>query len=640
MYIKKFAAAVLTLCLTLGLFTAAYADVRNVSPGAGVAMADGEAPPDNAPDSEPAGDISAPAGTPGPGDAQTDTSSDTAGPDSAADTQAAMGMPRVDPSQEYDIAPAPDDQTPAMAAPAISGGGTAASPYLVTSEAQLLAISQGSYTNNYTAYYKLQNNIALTSANWPPIGGNGKPVFSGTFDGNGYTISNVQIPAGSAYQYSGLFGYNTGTIKNLGVTGRVTAWATANYWTFAGVLVGYNNGIIQRCYSGGAVTGPAYWTGYYGGLAGYAYGGLIENCYSMASVSNPNGNATGIGGLAGYNYGGTIQYCYAAGLVSSSSPFAGGLLGVNANSGVITSCYYDLAATGRSDTGKGAPCSTAAMKNKNNYAAWNFSAIWGIAPNTNNGYPYLTVIVGSPSVTAVVQFVTRLYQYVLGRAPDAGGLNYWYTGLVNRTLTGAQATANFFFCSEFVNKNVSDTAFLTDLYNACMGRAPDASGMAYWKGMIAKGWSRKYIVSQFMASAEFKGICASYGITAGSVAVGNTELKPGVTAFVTRLYTIFMSRTPDSAGLNFWCGQIVLKGVSPKTAAATFVNSTEFQNRRLTNAQYVTCLYNGLLGRAPDTAGLNYWVALIGANLSARQTLLKQFLNSAEFAGICASFGL
>ncbi|MCL2462262.1 MAG: DUF4214 domain-containing protein [Defluviitaleaceae bacterium] len=247
----------------------------------------------------------------------------------------------------------------------------------------------------------------------------------------------------------------------------------------------------------------------------------------------------------------------------------------------------------------------------------------------------------NPDDAGIDQFVTRLYQNVLGRAPDTGGFNYWRNGLARNTLTGAQATANFFFCSEFVNKNVDDTTFLTLLYNTCLGRAPDNNGLAYWKGMLTtSGWSRKYIVNQFMGSSEFKDICASFGILPGSISVANSELKPRVTAFVQRLYTIFLSRNADASGLNYWTGQIILQKVNPKTIAASYVSSSEFQNRNLSSEDYITALYNGLLGRAPDSAGLAYWVGQINANPSAKQTILNQFLNSSEFAGICASFGV
>jgi len=262
----------------------------------------------------------------------------------------------------------------------------------------------------------------------------------------------------------------------------------------------------------------------------------------------------------------------------------------------------------------------------------------GVAPASFTVAQYTAPV--DPADTPVGQFVTRLYQDVLGRAPDTGGFNYWYNGLVNNNLTGAQATTNFFFSSEFINKSVDDATFLTILYNTCMNRAPDAAGLAYWKGIMAKGWSRKYILNQFMISGEFKNICASYGITAGSITLRNSELKPGVTAFVSRLFTTFMNRAADAAGLDYWTGQMIIQGISPKTIAGDFVNSTEFQSKNLDNTQYVTSLYNGLLGRAPDTAGLNYWVGQISANPAARKTLLSQFVNSAEFAGICASFGL
>ena len=634
-------AFVLAICLTFTLFIVnAYADSQGAGQAAAFAASGGVT-----------------TDTPIYTDTlDTDNPADTAIPDVITDGSSSAGDAAI-----------ADDTVMNMAAPAISGSGTADSPYLVTNEAQLLAISQGMYANNYSAYYRLQNNITLTNA-FTPIGSN-TLLFTGTFDGNGYTITNLQIPASANFNYSGFFGVNYGTIKNLSVAGTITYSGNLN----AGMIAGINNGTIQNCCASGSITSTAigsvgmlagyndhgkiiqsYSTGTVhsvgsssysddiGGFVGCNNWGTIENCYSITSVDDDKGNAM-IGGLVGGSEGGTISYCYATGAITSSSRYSGGLIGgFGYSSATVTSCYYDTAATGQIDTGKGVPLTTSQMKLQSSFSGWDFTSIWGISPSINDGYPYLrqNMIPVIQDPIQISQFVTRLYQNVLGRAPDTAGLNYWVTGLTSQSLTGAQATTNFFLSTEFMNKNVDDTTYLSILYKTCMNRTADAAGLAYWKGIMAKGWSRKYILDQFMVSTEFKNICSSYGITAGSLTLRNSELKPGVTAFVSRLFTTFMNRAADSAGLDYWTGQIVLQGLSPKTIATSFVNSTEFQSKNLGNVQYVTSLYNGLLGRAPDTAGLNYWVGQINANPAARKTLLNQFLASSEFASICASFGL
>jgi len=94
------------------------------------------------------------------------------------------------------------------AAAHIEGEGTKSSPYLITTENHLVNIANGD--TSQSAYYKLENDIKLKSYDWKLID------FSGTFDGNGHTISNLKIgERGSNYSNLGLFGTNSGTIQNL-----------------------------------------------------------------------------------------------------------------------------------------------------------------------------------------------------------------------------------------------------------------------------------------------------------------------------------------------------------------------------------------------------------------------------------------
>ena len=91
-----------------------------------------------------------------------------------------------------------------------------------------------STTARSTSSARLINDIALTES-WTPIGDSGSHKFSGSFDGNGYTISGLSIvhndPDGEGDVRLGLFGYVGGTtaapaeIKNLTVKGSISAAA-------------------------------------------------------------------------------------------------------------------------------------------------------------------------------------------------------------------------------------------------------------------------------------------------------------------------------------------------------------------------------------------------------------------------------
>ncbi|MBR4308231.1 MAG: hypothetical protein IKT58_01415 [Oscillospiraceae bacterium] len=134
----------------------------------------------------------------------------------------------------------------------------------------------------------LARDIDLESREWTPIGGNqisdeGGKVFKGTFDGKGYTVSNLRISTGN--YYVGFFGYLSGTVKNFGITNGSIQGANK-----AGGLAGCGTGTISNCFSRATVTA----TGYAGGLIGMAAKTVIENCYVKADVTSSGSSAAGL----------------------------------------------------------------------------------------------------------------------------------------------------------------------------------------------------------------------------------------------------------------------------------------------------------------------------------------------------------
>ncbi|MGN1227010.1 MAG: ZmpA/ZmpB/ZmpC family metallo-endopeptidase-related protein, partial [Christensenellales bacterium] len=139
-----------------------------------------------------------------------------------------------------------------------NGNGTEYSPYQITNEKELKAISQ-----NLGGFYKLVNNITLASA-WTPIG-TSSAQFTGYFDGGNYTIDNLVISSGD---YLGLFGVVSGaTIKNLNLT-------NVN------------------------ITGSTF----IGGLAGKVESGVISNITLNVNITTivENNLNKGVGGVVGY----------------------------------------------------------------------------------------------------------------------------------------------------------------------------------------------------------------------------------------------------------------------------------------------------------------------------------------------------
>ena len=194
--------------------------------------------------------------------------------------------------------------------------------------------------------------------------------FSGTFDGNGHTVT-LAIDQPSKDNI-GLFSKisSTATIKNVTVDGTVTGsrcvggiagtsngtitqcqnkatiTATKNgsgNYSQAGGIVGYaENAIITSCANVGNVNAAPNDGRRCGGVAGYAKTSVIENCYNQGQVSScSTGSSAAVGGIAGYiDSNASVMNCYNSGAISCAAPSqVAKLVGWNAGS-TIKNCYY------------------------------------------------------------------------------------------------------------------------------------------------------------------------------------------------------------------------------------------------------------------------------------------------------------
>ena len=222
--------------------------------------------------------------------------------------------------------------------------------------------------------WKLGINITLTAdidlkgIDWTPIGKDDNKAYTGTFDGNGKTITGLTVTGSD--QYAGLFGYigSGGTVKN--VVLKHVQITSDNSSGYAGGVAGDSWGTIENCSVSGSVSG----TTFAGGVVGSQWGGSITGCNSSATVkgvifaggiageTNSGASLTGCyatgdvtvendgtnnshaGGVVGYNGGGTLTACYATGNVTGTgtgtgSIYVGGVTGDNAL-GTLTACYH------------------------------------------------------------------------------------------------------------------------------------------------------------------------------------------------------------------------------------------------------------------------------------------------------------
>ena len=191
---------------------------------------------------------------------------------------------------------------------------------------------------NSNASCKLLADIAYDSPKeWVPIG-NGELLYSGTFDGNGKTISNITITA--VYEYYGLFGRvnDGGTIKNLNVK-NMTVTSTSAF-AYIGGIAGSSTGTIEGCTIMGSKIGGAGYPSDVGGIAGGLHYGRIYRCQITGSTIE---GTRRIGGIVGDNSSSTeVKACSFEGSIAhvgglESVPNMGGIAGISRSA--VTACW-------------------------------------------------------------------------------------------------------------------------------------------------------------------------------------------------------------------------------------------------------------------------------------------------------------
>ncbi|KPF91696.1 hypothetical protein IP81_10040 [Novosphingobium sp. AAP83] len=216
----------------------------------------------------------------------------------------------------------------------LGGDGEAATPLQIADVYGL----QGLFDKTSATSIVLANDIDASGtefwnggAGFDPLGGETYGSFTGSFDGQGHSITGLTINRENADNI-GLFGRVFGgsirnvDLVNVQVNGRVSVGGLFGHAVFA---------TIENVSTSGQVTGGVS----VGGLGGYVYSGSVSNASSSATVTGTQSNYSfGTGGLFGYANGSTISGSHATGSVTGvDAYYTGGLVGFS--SAYISNSY-------------------------------------------------------------------------------------------------------------------------------------------------------------------------------------------------------------------------------------------------------------------------------------------------------------
>jgi hypothetical protein len=144
---------------------------------------------------------------------------------------------------------------------------------------------------------------------------------------------------------------------------------------------------------------------------------------------------------------------------------------------------------------------------------------------------------------------------------------------------------------------------------------------------IAVDESGKVTVSSAKTDAELENVeLIKYADDTLTVLADNR-----VEADVARLYQTLFDREGDEAGLEFWMGRIA-DGDTLEHIANSFINTDEYQSvlGNSTNEDFIKALYKGMADRDADTAGLDYWVGQLEDGALTRGDVAARFADSNE----------
>ena len=242
----------------------------------------------------------------------------------------------------------------------ITGSGTETDPYQINTAAGLKwfrdKVNNAKTKEETKICAVLTANIDLKNEEWTPIGiGEDTRTedlpYSGTFDGNGHTISGLNVNYGD--KNGGLFCYvKSATIKNLTVAGSVT-YSSGDGIAYGGIVGCADSSTIENCTNRCTVTGN--WDA--GGIVGRSVDSDIIGCANFGNISSPfrSGGICGIvtGQVDAYGIDATIRDCYNVGMVSGK--YAGGITGQSDSGNIdilIANCYNVGSLHGNDATGE------------------------------------------------------------------------------------------------------------------------------------------------------------------------------------------------------------------------------------------------------------------------------------------------
>lgn len=249
----------------------------------------------------------------------------------AADQEQQTQQEQIAPVDTENTVPAGNEETQEQQEPAVE----TPAPQMARSGGVALALAEGTVSSaeefaamDASGSYTLTADIIVTA----PYANE----FTGTFDGNGHTVTlALENEAGECQALFSKIAAS-GKVQNLGIAGTVTGKK------YVGGIAGKNAGSIENCKNTAAIKGASADGRWIGGIAGEtSNGSKILNCYNIGTISSDrSGKGVCLGGIAGNAPSAKISNCYNAGQIVTKSTTNYGAIAGYGYGVTVSDCYF------------------------------------------------------------------------------------------------------------------------------------------------------------------------------------------------------------------------------------------------------------------------------------------------------------
>lgn len=545
-------------------------------------------------------------------------------------------------------------------------GGTTATRYMLinslgTSTDSATTATLGALSNNsslWSGNFALGADIdASATSTWNTSSGinaigNSTTAFTGNFDGQFFTISNLfKSSLNLQGNTSGFFGtVNTsGTIKNLilrdlnfsapqfnivtfgGLMGTLTAGTVtsiaiinptlssiSNFNSMGGIIGLVNGGTLSNSYvQGGSVienniTGTNPTVIRVGGAVGVNVG-TISNVYSTAKVEGYRI----AGGLVGQNNTGTISSSFSTGPVSvTSTPTSlGGLVGQEL--GTTSNSYWDTDTSGRSTSAAGTGKTTAQLQQtlQTGFSASTWGIIAGDGTAANGSYPYLSTFFSS---------TPRVISGTVPSGTTSGStIKLAYNGSVlDTSIVGANGFYYFLEENGAIANSAPFLVYLSGSNNQAniVGLAPASDASAVLLNMTADNTINIYGNTTAITNTNLGtalGALSStdilYSASGANLTVGNATNT--TVDFYTRSTSSNNAGTISTAATTYTIDGTIARGNSGNaTTSLTFSGPVNINTTSVTTSGLQNYQGNIVLGASPTLTGSVITLGSSGSN--------------------------